>query len=98
HGPTPYIAYFLLVGVLAGLFTHHTRRSTQGRLIRVQLVSLAMLLVFAIVVKVMMLTTQLSVLAIPVALFAMVPTLVVDRVVGLATGTLAALIVSLLVP
>ena len=45
-----------------------------------------------------MLTTALSVLVVPVALFAMVPTLVLDRVVGLATGTLAALVVSLLVP
>ena len=37
-------------------------------------------------------------LVVPVALFAMVPTLVLDRIVGLATGTLAALVVSLLVP
>jgi len=98
HGAVPTFAFLLLVLVLAGLFTHHTRRSTQGRLLRVQLISLAVLLVSAIVVKVLMLTTSLSVLVIPVALFAMVPTLVLDRVVGLATGTLAALVVSLLVP
>jgi putative nucleotidyltransferase with HDIG domain len=98
HGATPYLAFLLLVGVLAGLFTHHTRRSTQGRLLRVQLVSLALLVGAAIVVKLVMLTTALSVLVVPVALFAMVPTLVLDRIVGLATGTLAALIVSFLVP
>jgi len=40
----------LLVGVLAGLFTHHMRRSTHGRLLRVQLVSLALIIVAAIVV------------------------------------------------
>jgi putative nucleotidyltransferase with HDIG domain len=98
HGSTPYIAFFLLVGVLAGLFTHHTRRSTQGRLLRVQLVSLGLIVATAIVVKLVMLTTSLSVLVVSVALFAMVPTLVLDRVVGLATGTLAALVVSFLVP
>jgi len=98
HGPVPYIAYLLLVGVLAGLFTHHMRRSTMGRLVRVQLVSLGVIVVSAIVVKAVMLTTSLSVLVIPVALFAMVPTLVLDRIVGLATGTLAALVFSLLVP
>src|SRR5687767_13627128 len=98
HGPVPYIAFLLLVGVLAGLFTHHTRRSTQGRLLRVQLVSLALIVATAIVVKLVMLTTALSILIIPVAVFAMVPTLVLDRVVGLATGTLAALVFAFLVP
>jgi cyclic-di-AMP phosphodiesterase PgpH len=98
HGPVPYIAFVVLLGVLAALFTHHTRRSVQGRLLRVQLVSLAVLVVIALVVKALMLTTSFSVLVIPVALFAMVPTLVLDRVVGLATGTLAALVVALLVP
>ncbi|HEY5947166.1 MAG TPA: HDIG domain-containing metalloprotein, partial [Kofleriaceae bacterium] len=98
HGATPYLAFLLLAGVLAGLFTHHTRRSTQGRLLRVQLVCLAMIVATAVVVKLVMMTTALSVLIVPVAVFSMVPTLVLDRVVGLATGTLAALVVSLLVP
>ena len=52
----------------------------------------------ALAVKVVMLMTALSVLVVPVALFAMVPTLVLDRIVGLATGMLAALVVALLVP
>ncbi|HEY5923125.1 MAG TPA: HDIG domain-containing metalloprotein [Kofleriaceae bacterium] len=98
HGATPFIAFLLLVGVLAGLFTHHTRRSTQGRLLRVQLVSLALIVATAVLVKIVMLTTALSILVVPVAVFAMVPTLVLDRVVGLATGTLAALVVAFLVP
>lgn len=98
HGAVPSFAILLLVVVLAGLFTHHTRRSTMGRLLRVQLVSLGAIVIVAIAVKALMLTTALSVLVIPVALFAMVPTLVLDRVVGLATGTLAALAVALLVP
>ena len=94
----PVVAYLLVLIVLAGLFTHHMRRSTYGRLLRVQLVSLALLVALAIVVKVLMLATTICVLVIPVALFAMVPTLALDRVVGLATGTLAAVVVSLLVP
>jgi putative nucleotidyltransferase with HDIG domain len=98
HGAVPFIAYLLLLGVLAGLFTYHLRRSTKGRLLRVQLFSLVLIAVTAVVVKVLMLATSLSVLVVPVALFAMVPTLVLDRIVGLATGTLAALVVSLLVP
>ena len=98
HGVAPYLAYLLLASVLAGLFTHHMRRSGYGRLVRVQLVSLGLIAVAAIVVKVAMLTTAVSVLVVPVALFAMVPTLALDRVVGLATGTLGALIVALLVP
>lgn len=98
HGAVHYLAFLLLVGVLAGLFTHHVRRSTQGRLLRVQLVSLALIVAAAVAVKLLMLSTALSVLVVPVAVFAMVPTLVLDRVVGLATGTLAALVVSFLVP
>lgn len=98
HGAVHYLAFLTLVGVLAGLFTHHVRRSTQGRLLRVQLVSLALIIAAAVVVKLVMLTTALSVLVVPIAVFAMVPTLVLDRVVGLATGTLAALVVSFLVP
>ena len=74
------------------------RRSTYGQLVRVQLVSLALIVATAVVVKLVMLTTALSVLVVPVAMFAMVPTLVLDRIVGLATGTLVALIVAFLVP
>ncbi len=98
RGAVPFVAYFLLIAVLAALFTHHTRRSTQGRLLRVQLCSLAVIALAAIAVKLVMMTTALSVLVVPVALFAMLPTLVLDRIVGLATGMLAALVVSLLVP
>lgn len=98
HGVAPTLAYLLLASVLAGLFTHHMRRSGYGRLLRVQLVSFGVIALAAIAVKIAMLTTAVSVLVVPVALFAMIPTLALDRVVGLATGTLGALTVSLLVP
>ncbi|HEX7841946.1 MAG TPA: HDIG domain-containing protein, partial [Kofleriaceae bacterium] len=98
RGPALYLAFFALSFVLAALFTHHMRRSTKGRLIRVQAVSLAVIAMLAVAVKIVLLSTALSALVVPLALLAMVPTMVLDRTVGLATGVLAALVVSLLAP
>ena len=98
HGPAPYVALLAMFAVLAGLFSHHLKRSTYGRLVRVQVVNLALLVAAAVVIKVAMLLTAVSILAVPVAAFALIPTLALDRVVGLATGTLAALVTALLVP
>ena len=98
RGPALYIAYFALIFVLAALFTHHMRRSNKGRLVRVQVVSLVVLAVLAVAVKIAMLSTALSTLVVPVAMLAMIPTMVLDRTVGLATGVLSALVVSLLAP
>ncbi len=98
RGLLPYAAVFLLAFVLTALFTHHMRRSTRGRLVRVQIVSLVSILVLAIAVKTVLLTTAVSLLAIPVGLLAIVPILALDRIVGLATGILAALTVGLLGP
>ena len=98
HGAAPYVAYFELIAAFAAIFSHHTRRSNRGTLLRVQLVSLGLLAVTAAAIKIVMLTTAVSVLAVPVAVFAIVPTLVLDRVVGLATGILAALVTTMLVP
>jgi cyclic-di-AMP phosphodiesterase PgpH len=97
-GPLPYAALFVLVFVCAAIFTHHVRRSNKGRLVRVQVVSLVSIAILAAAVKIVMLATALSILVVPVALLAMVPTLVLDRIVGLATGVLAALVACLLVP
>src|SRR5215510_12873153 len=96
RGPVLTLAFFALSFVLAALFTHHMRRSTKGRLVRVQIVSLAVIAVLTVAVKVVLLSTALSALVVPLAVLAMVPTMVLDRVVGLATGVLAALVVSLL--
>jgi putative nucleotidyltransferase with HDIG domain len=98
QGPTRVVAFLLLLCVLGGLFSHHMQRSNHGRRLRTQLVNLALIAIAAFVVKAVMLTTAVSVLVVPVALLAMVPTLALDRVVGLATGTLTALVVALLVP
>jgi hypothetical protein len=98
RGPLPYIAIFMLAFVFVTIFTHHMRRSTQGRLVRVQIVSLVAIALLAIAAKGMLLGSALSALVVPVALLAMVPTMVLDRIVGLATGVLAALVVGLLGP
>src|SRR5205085_1650409 len=84
-------AFFVLAFVFAAIFAHHMRRSTKGRLVRVQVVNLVTIAALAIAVKVVMLTTSVSILVVPVALLALVPTMVLDRVVGLATGILGAL-------
>jgi len=97
-GQSSYVAFFMVAFVFATLFGHHMRRSTPGRLLRVQIVSLVSIAVLAIAVKALMLTTATSILVVPVALLALVPTMALDRVVGLATGVLAALTTSLLVP
>jgi hypothetical protein len=98
RGAPVYLAFFALTFVLAALCTHHMRRSIKGRLIRVQVVSLAVIAILAVVVKIVLLATALSALVVPIAALAMVPTLALDRIVGLATGVLAALVVSLLAP
>ncbi len=98
HGALPYAALFLLTFVIASIFTHHMRRSTRGRLVRVQVVSLVTIAILAIAVKILLLMTSISMLVVPIALLSMVPTLALDRIVGLATGILAALVVALLGP
>ncbi|MDX2093879.1 MAG: HDIG domain-containing protein [Kofleriaceae bacterium] len=98
HGALPYAAVCVLVLVLSAIFTHHMQRSTRGRLVRVQVVSLISIVVLAVAVKALLLATPVSVLVVPVALLAIVPTLALDRIVGLATGILGALLVALLGP
>ena len=98
RGALPYVAFFLLTFVIGAIFTHHMQRSPRGRLVRVQVVSLIGVAVLAVVVKVMLMMSALSMLVVPVALLALIPTMALDRIVGLATGILAALVVALLGP
>lgn len=97
RGSAGFGAYGLVLFALAAGFTHHLKRSNRGRLLRVQLVLLGTIALGALVTKSLLLAYPLSVLAVPVALGAIVPTLVFDRTVGLATGVLAAVVMSLLV-
>ena len=100
-GPRGLGGFLAIAGVLfllAAGVTHHLRRSTPGRLLRVQLVLLGIVAAGAALTKGLLLLWPVSVLAVPVALGAVVPTLVFDRTVGLAGGVLAAVVMSLLVP
>jgi putative nucleotidyltransferase with HDIG domain len=92
------VAYLAILFALAAIYSHHLLRSTRGRLLRVQLINLGVLAAVAIGVKIVLMTTTVSVLVVPVALASLVPTLVLDRTVGLATGVLAALVMTLVVP
>ncbi|MBZ0232462.1 MAG: HDIG domain-containing protein, partial [Deltaproteobacteria bacterium] len=98
RGVTGFGVYFAVLFVLAAGVTHHLRRSNRGRLLRVQLVLLGAVAAGAIVTKTLLMLWPLSVLAVPVALGGVVPTLVYDRTVGLAGGVLAAVVMGLLVP
>lgn len=98
RGLTGFGVYFAVLFVLAAGVTHHLRRSNRGRLLRVQLVLLGTVAAGAIVTKTLLLLWPLSVLAVPVALGGVVPTLVYDRTVGLAGGVLSAVVMGLLVP
>jgi putative nucleotidyltransferase with HDIG domain len=91
-------AHLAILFAFAAIYVHHCRRSNRGRLLRVQLVNLGVLAAAVVGVKALMLLTPLSVLIVPVALAAIVPTVVFDRTVGLATGVLAAIVMSLVVP
>ncbi len=93
-----FAAYAAVLFLLSVGVTHQMRRSNRGRLLRVQLVLLGTVALGAIVTKGLLLAYPVSVLAVPVALGAMVPTLVFDRTVGLAAGVLSAVTMALLVP
>jgi len=98
RGAPVYAAWFALTFVLAAMFSHHLRRSATGRLVRIQVVSLAVIAALAVVVKLVLLSTAASRLVVPVAVLAIVAALALDRIVGLASGVLAALVVSVLAP
>ncbi|MGE3544864.1 MAG: hypothetical protein AB7L28_13075 [Kofleriaceae bacterium] len=96
--PTSYLVMLLITFVLGALFTHHMRRSPRGRSVHVQLISLGSVVVLGFVAKALLLLSTVSVLAIPVAAFAIAPAVAIDRIVGVATGLLAAVVVALLGP
>ena len=93
-----FAAYAAVLFLLAVGVTHQLRRSNRGRLLRGQVVLLGTVALGAVVTKGLLLAYPVSVLAVPVALGALVPTLVFDRTVGLAAGILSAVTMGLLVP
>jgi cyclic-di-AMP phosphodiesterase PgpH len=97
-GLPAFTAYFAALFLLALMYTTQLRRSHRGKLIRTQAVTLLMLLGVALVAKLMLVLSPLSVFLIPVATGAIIATLVVDVSAGLATGLTASVLVGLLVP
>ncbi|HTJ46134.1 MAG TPA: HDIG domain-containing protein [Kofleriaceae bacterium] len=98
HGPAPFYAYVAIALALTLLYTLHLGRTNRGRLLRVQIVHLSIVLGACIATKIALMLTPMSVLVVPVSLAAVVPTLTYDRTVGLATGVWASILVSFLVP
>ncbi|HEY3804692.1 MAG TPA: HDIG domain-containing protein [Kofleriaceae bacterium] len=97
-GPSPWLAAFAIAALAAAAWSHVVRRSPRGRLVAVQLGSLALVVAACAIVKAAMLVTAISILATPVAVLAIVPVVALDRTVGIATGVLAAIAVALMAP
>ncbi|MFT3699720.1 MAG: HDIG domain-containing protein [Kofleriaceae bacterium] len=97
-GVAPYAVAFLALAAFGVLFSYHSRRSVLGRLVRVQIVNLALIAVLAAIVKIAMMVTPANVLIVPVVVLTLVPAFAIDRVTGLTAGILAALVTSLCVP
>lgn len=91
-------AYMVVFCLLALLYTTQLARSHRGRLLRTQAVTLLLLLGGAVVFKLLLAFTPLSIMLVPVAGAAIIATLVVDVSAGLATGLMASVLIGLLVP
>ncbi|HEY8144255.1 MAG TPA: HDIG domain-containing metalloprotein [Kofleriaceae bacterium] len=84
---------------MAGLlYTAQLARSHKGRLLRTQIVNLAVIIGCAAATAVVFLLTPASALAVPVAALAIVTALVVDLGAALATAMMAALVLGALTP
>jgi len=86
---------FFLIGLL---YTGYLRRSHRGKWLRTQVVSMGVILFLAVLVKVSLLATAMSVLLVPVAAISLAAAIAVDEYAGLATGLVAAATIGLLVP
>lgn len=93
-----FAGYLAILLTVALLYTIHLRSSHRGQLLRTQAYTLVLLLGGALVVKVALLFTPMSVFLVPVAAVATVAAVVVDRSVGLSTALLASTLMGLLVP
>ncbi|MCG8423551.1 MAG: HDIG domain-containing protein [Proteobacteria bacterium] len=97
-GVSALAAYASVLFLVALLFTTQLRRSHRGRLVRTQLVTLAVLWVTLLAAKVVLLTTSVSVFSMPVAAVAMFSALTVDAAAGLATALMGSVVFGLAVP
>jgi putative nucleotidyltransferase with HDIG domain len=97
-GVGAWLTYFAGLFLAGLLFTAQLRRSHKGRLLRSQVVALAVIAVTAAVACAALLATPVSALVLPVAALSILATVVIDLGAGLATAILAALVFGALTP
>ncbi|HEU5056789.1 MAG TPA: HDIG domain-containing protein [Kofleriaceae bacterium] len=93
-----WLTYFAGLFMAGLLYTAQLARSHKGRLLRTQIVNLAVLIGCAAVTAAVFLLTPVSALAVPIAALAIVTALVVDLGAALATAVMAALVIGALTP
>jgi putative nucleotidyltransferase with HDIG domain len=98
HGWGTWLTYFGGLFMAGLLYTAQLARSHKGRLLRTQIVNLAVILGCAAATAAVFLLTPASALAVPVAALAIVTALVVDLGAALATAMMAALVLGALTP
>ena len=92
------VVYAALLFLATLLFVTQLRRSHRGRLLRTQLVTLAILLGSLIIAKILLLTTPISLFAVPLAAVAILMALTVDVSAGLTTALMGSVLFGLAVP
>jgi len=97
-GMAAFFAYLSAMFLIGLLYTAHLRSSHTGRLLRTQSVLLAVILGAAVLTKAFLLFTPVSHLIVPVAGIAIAVAAVVDLSAGLATGLVAAALLTCLAP
>ncbi len=98
RGPGTWLTFFAGLFMAGLLYTAQLARSHKGRLLRTQIVNLAVILGCAAITAVVFLLTPASALVVPVAALAIATALVVDLGAALATAMMAALVLGALTP
>ena len=93
-----WLTFFAGLFMAGLLYTAQLARSHKGRLLRTQIVNLAVVVGSAAVAGAVFLLTPVSALAVPIAALAITTALVVDLGAALATSVLAALVIGALTP
>ncbi len=93
-----WLTFFAGLFMAGLLYTAQLARSHKGRLLRTQMVNLAVIVGCAAIAAVVFLLTPVSALAVPIAALAIVTALVVDLGAALATAMMAALVLGALTP
>jgi cyclic-di-AMP phosphodiesterase PgpH len=98
RGAGVWLTYGLGLLLIGLVYTAQLRRSHKGRLLRAQLVNLAVILAMGIGSTALLTTTSMSVLILPVAALALMAAIAIDLGAALATALVAALVLGALTP